>query len=54
MARLYDEDLELLTWKSRREQFRRQRAVPIAEIIHEQLAQLRLDRRAEQRERGNT
>jgi len=28
--------------------------VTIAEIVHEQLAQLRLDKRAEDRERGST
>jgi len=54
MARLFDEDLELLLWKTRREQFRRKRTVSIAEIVHEQLAQLRLDKRAEDRERGTT
>ena len=52
MARLFDEDLELLLWKIRREQFARKRTVTIAEIVHEQLAQLRLDKRAEDRERG--
>ena len=54
MARLFDEDLELLLWKTRREQFKRKRNVTIAEIVHEQLAQLRLDKRAEERERGTT
>jgi len=54
MARLFGEDLELLLWKTRREQFRRKRNVSIAEIVHEQLAQLRLDKRQEDRERGTT
>jgi hypothetical protein len=49
MARLYLEDVELLRRKARAEQVARQRDVPIAEIVHEQLAQLRLDERA-----GNT
>lgn len=53
MARLYEQDLELLLWKIRREQFARKRTVSIAEIVHEQLAQLRLDKRAEESERGN-
>jgi len=53
MARLFGEDLELLLWKTRREQFKRKRNVTIAEIVHEQLAQLRLDKRQEERERGN-
>jgi hypothetical protein len=52
MARLFGEDLELLLWKTRREQFARKRNVSIAEIVHEQLAQLRLDKRQEERERG--
>ena len=54
MARLYTEDIELLLWKVRREQFARHRnSVSLAEIAHEQLAQLRLDKRAEESERGN-
>jgi hypothetical protein len=53
-ARVYEADLELLRWKVRREQAARDRDdVTIAEIIHEQLAQVRLDWREEQRERGN-
>lgn len=47
-ARVYVADLDLLRWKVRKEQAARDRDdVTIAEIIHEQLAQLRLDRRAE-------
>jgi hypothetical protein len=50
MARLYTADLELLHRKVRKEQVARNRSdVTIAEIVHEQLAQLRLDERA-----GNT
>ena len=47
-ARVYVADLDLLRWKVRKEQAARDRDdVTIAEIIHEQLAQLRLDRRME-------
>jgi hypothetical protein len=52
-VRLYDEDAELLFRKARAEQVTRNRAVAIAEIVHEQLAQLRLDERAAERERGH-
>jgi hypothetical protein len=51
-VRLYDEDAELLFRKARAEQVARNRGVSIAEIVHEQLAQLRLDERAAGRERG--
>jgi hypothetical protein len=53
MVRLYLEDTELLKRKTRTEQVTRQRPVSIAEIVHEQLAQLRLDERAEQQRAGN-
>ena len=53
-ARVYIADLELLRWKVQHEQAVRNRDdVTIAEIIHEQLAGVRLQRRAEQRERGS-
>ena len=53
-ARVYIADLELLRWKVRKEQAIRDRDdVTIAEIIHEELAGIRLQQRAEQRERGN-
>lgn len=53
MARLYVEDIELLLWKVSREQFLRKRiTVTVAEIVHEQLAQLRIDKRAAESERG--
>jgi hypothetical protein len=52
MARLYLEDVELLLRKVRTEQVTRRRDVAIAEIVHEQLAGLRLAERAEERERG--
>ena len=45
-ARLYREDVDLLARRARFEAARRGRRVPIAELVHEQLAQLRLDERA--------
>lgn len=51
MARLYGNDLELILWKIRKEQVTRKRTVSIAEIIHEQLAGVRLEKRQEERER---
>jgi hypothetical protein len=52
-ARVYIADLELLRWKVRKEQAARDRDdVTIAEILHEQLAGVRLEKRAEDRERG--
>ena len=45
-ARLYRGDVELLARRARFEAARRGRRVTIAEIAHEQLAQLRLDERA--------
>jgi hypothetical protein len=51
-VRLYDEDAELLNRKARAEQVTRNRGVSIAEIVHEQLAGLRLAERAAERERG--
>lgn len=52
-ARVYIADLELLRWKVQHEQAVRDRDdVTIAEIIHEELAGVRLQWRAEQRERG--
>jgi hypothetical protein len=51
-VRLYDEDAELLFRKARAEQVVRNRGVSIAEIVHEQLADLRLQERAAERERG--
>lgn len=47
-ARLYREDVDLLARHARSEAARRGRRVSIAEIVHEQLAQLRLDERAGQ------
>jgi hypothetical protein len=52
--RLYVEDIELLHWKIRKEQVARCRTVSISEIIHEQLAGVRLEKRAADRERGTT
>lgn len=46
-ARLYLADVDLLRRRARQESVRRDRRVTIAEILHEQLAQLRLDERAE-------
>lgn len=50
-VRLYHADVELLSRRARFEAARRNRRVSIAELVHEQLAQLRLDERAG--ERGN-
>jgi hypothetical protein len=54
-ARLYVDDVELLKRKARTETIRRNRIEPvsIAEIVHEQLAQLRIDERAEQKAGDN-
>lgn len=43
--RLYRGDISLLERTAREESARRQRTVTVAEIVHEQLAQLRLDER---------
>jgi hypothetical protein len=51
-VRLYVEDAELLSRKARAEQVTRNRYVSIGEIVHEQLAELRLAERAAGRERG--
>jgi hypothetical protein len=48
-TRLYADDVELIIRKARAETVRRKRNVPIAEIVHEQLAQLRIDERIQQR-----
>lgn len=47
-VRLYHADVELLSRRARFEAARRNRRVSIAELVHEQLAQLRLDERAGQ------
>ena len=47
-VRLYHADVDLLARHARSEAARRGRRVSIAEIVHEQLAQLRLDERAGQ------
>jgi hypothetical protein len=53
LVRIYLADHELLRWKIRKEQMARNRDdVTSAEIIHEQLAGVRIEWRAEQRERG--
>lgn len=52
-VRIYRGDLALLMRTVRREKIARSRNVTAAEIIHEQLAQLRLAERAAERERGN-
>ena len=51
-VRLYHADVELLARRARSESMRRDRRVAIAEIVHEQLAQLRLDERAGERGDG--
>jgi hypothetical protein len=48
-TRLYAQDVELLKRKARTESVVRRRLVPVAEIVHEQLAQLRIDERAQQK-----
>jgi hypothetical protein len=54
-ARVYEADLDLLRWKVRKEQAARDRDdVTIAEIIHEQLADIRIAWRQEQTRAGNT
>lgn len=52
-VRVYRGDHALLTRTAREQTVIRQRRVTVTEIIHEQLAQLRLDERAAERERGN-
>lgn len=49
--RLYRGDISLLERVAREESALRQRTVTVAEVVHEQLAQLRLDESA--KERGN-
>ena len=51
-TRVYRGDVSLLMRTVRKETQARGRKVTVAEIIHEQLAQLRLDERAAERERG--
>ena len=54
-VRVYRGDWALLTRIAREQTVKRSRTVTVTEIIHEQLAQLRLDERAREREqeRGN-
>ena len=52
-VRIYRGDSRLLMRTVRAEQAKRGRRVTVAEIVHEQLAQLRLEERAAERERGN-
>lgn len=51
-VRLYHVDVKLLSRRARFEAARRNRRVSIAELVHEQLAQLRLDERAGQSDGG--